>query len=905
MSPESTPQQADGPKASLAKTWLVGEGDTDKVTVQHAAVQTRKSALERMRTVFGELPGVKDVLTDVAIEEPESQDTAPVVSEVINRLMTLPAIEKMVGTNRARLETVVGHSMNGGMRSVGGTNLNMAVLADPQNNRFGLLTPIGSGTFGYVADAALAEDLVSPEAEDPYGHPEYAVKMLIDTGVDDSIFQRFWSERTTLDAVQGGAPQVYADGQTGGRPYFIMRNIRGMDFRGILDSINSSLHQSATQGYVSGGVASDVQTDKATELTADFDHVQHRAGKSQEHAAEADSSAEPAANDEKIDIPDNKEAVLWPSQWMHLAMASISQTMHEIHYPKGATEVVTEDARLSQLKAADETANFKESPVGVVHRDLKPENIRVDTEGRVWILDFGLVRSIKEDDRNLTMTGQVMGTPHYMAPEYIQDSKRNTTTKTDVYALGCMAFQMFTGSRPFEHTQKVTQVLMDHQLHYPNFDLIQNPRARALVQRMMHKDPTKRPELGEAAQEFHSIFLEGVDEKQRAQYAKFLSLPHVDRKLPVPDELESFGGGAQEQGEGSSRKSLNFTRSVLKFGGEEIPEQDPSMPEVYVVGRGGKPVKLTPTVRLQRWLKNHPLVTGLGAAIGLTLVIASGYAFIASKLPGKKVDERDGTQLAVGGQQQTVIRVTEPEFRSILREIAPEEVAEILDIEYDESGAMEKVDLLGHAVDGKDIYQFAGHSTPPAQGSDTPPDCKFGLCYLNEADMANLLGVSVESLPDSLRLKNIVAVENTDGTKRKEQVSGSYVHVYDIGGKQYAVVQGLGMIVRDGNEVHVYSALSEINANSLGDGVSVHSFETIQEAMAEGYRASQPIANFPSRMQPLNNAEDFSYMPTSTMPTDMWARSAVRVHKKGIERVLSEGVQPQRSGRAPTTTQPR
>jgi serine/threonine protein kinase len=903
MTPESTPQKADDPKASVAETLLTGQGDTDKVSIQHVAVQTRRTALERMRTVFGELPGVQEALTNVTIEEPESLDTAPVVSEVINRLMTLPSIAKMVGENRDRLESVVGHTMNGGMRSVGGTNLNMAVLADTHNKRFGLLTPIGSGTFGYVADAALENDLVSPDAKDPYGHPDYAVKMLIDTGVDHSIFQRFWSERTTLEAVQGGAPQVYADGQSGGRPYFIMRNIRGMDFRGILDSINSSLHQSATQDHISVGVG-DIDTDKATELTGHFDCALNAAGESKEHVAVAGSLDELAAGDAEIETADSKDAVLWPSQWMHLSMASISQTMHEIHYPKGATEVVTEDARLSQLKAADETANFKESPVGVVHRDLKPENIRVDTEGRVWILDFGLVRSIKDDDRNLTMTGQVMGTPHYMAPEYIQDSKRNTTTKTDVYALGCMAFQMFTGSRPFEHTQKVTQVLMDHQLHYPNFDLIQNPRAKALVQRMMHKDPTQRPELAEAATEFHAIFLEGVDEAQRAQYAKFLSLPHVDRKLPVPDELESFGVVHEETGEGSSKQSLNFTRSVLKFGGDEMPEHDPSMPEVYVVGRGGKPVRLTRTVRLQRWLKKNPIVTGVAAAAGVVLVLVAGYAFTAGKMPWSKKQGSGETELREGGQQQTVIRVTEPEFRSILREIAPEEAAEILDIEYDENGAMEKMDLLGHAVDGENIYQFAGHSTPPAQGSDTPPDCHFGLCYLNEDDIANLLGVSVGDLPDSLRLKNLAAVENADGTKRKEQVSGSYVHVYDIGGKQYAVVQGLGMIIRDGNEVHVYSALSEVNANSLGGGVSVHSFETIQEAMAEGYRASQPIANFPSRMQSLNDVEDFGYMPTSTMPTDMWARSAVRVHKKGIERALAEGGQPQRSGRVPTTTQP-
>lgn len=873
---------------AYAETFLASSkgAPTEKVFAPTALADSRAGALERLRAVFKGIPGADDALSAIQIVEPKNRDVTPVVSEVVNRLMTLPVIEKMVHGNRQQVESCVGHAMNGGIRSVGGTTLNMAVLADPPNKRFGLLTPIGSGAFGYVADVALADDLLpTKEAQsrddeatppDPYGDPRYALKMLIDTGVDEKLFQRFWSERTTLGAIKGGAPQVYADGISNGRPYFIMRNISGMDFRTVLLSVHSAL-----------------QTGSGTK---DRDSKEE-SGPSSSVLSERDVLPVSALEDkrEHVDRSEGNGApVLWPSQWMHLSLASICQTMHEIHYPEGAKEVVTDDARLSQLTSSDETADFEKHPVGVVHRDLKPENIRVDEEGRVWILDFGLVRSMGDGERDgLTMTGQVMGTPHYMAPEYIQDSKRNTSTKTDVYALGCMAFQMLTGIRPFEYTQKIVQVLEDHRTRYPNFDLIRNRKARSLVQRMMHKDPTRRPELGNAAEEFLEIFSEGVSEDQREKYRNFLTLAHVDRKLPVPSELQSFNSDEDEENP-SSHRNISFTNSMLGLGGDEPVEHESTMPEVYVIGRSGNPVKLTRSVRLQRWLKRNPMITGTVTAAGILIILGAGYAALASRLPWNKKQTAGETELVTDGGQQNVIRISEPEFRSILREVAPDEVAEILDIEHDETGAISKMDLLGMAIDGNDIYQFAGHTSTP-EAENTPPDCRFGLCYLNEEDLARLLGVAVDRLPDDLKLKNIAAMENADGSDRKEQVSGSYAAIYEIGGNQYVVVQGVGVLTRKGGEVHIYSSLQEVLAAQSATSATVHRFDTVQDALTEGYKESGAIADFPVRMEPVNSADDFRYMPTSTMPTEMWAQNTVRIHKQGVLRALGIAQVPQRS----------
>jgi serine/threonine protein kinase len=85
---------------------------------------------------------------------------------------------------------------------------------------------------------------------------------------------------------------------------------------------------------------------------------------------------------------------------------------------------------------------------GVVHRDIKPENILLDKRGRVKIADFGLAKLFKaKGDEALTGTHQIMGTPHYMAPEQIRGS-RDVDHRADIYSLGVTFYEMLTGELP-------------------------------------------------------------------------------------------------------------------------------------------------------------------------------------------------------------------------------------------------------------------------------------------------------------------------------------------------------------------------------------------------------------------------------------------------------------------------
>lgn len=85
---------------------------------------------------------------------------------------------------------------------------------------------------------------------------------------------------------------------------------------------------------------------------------------------------------------------------------------------------------------------------GILHRDLKPGNILLDSAGEPYITDFGLAKRVGLES-SLTMSGHIMGTPHYMAPEQARGENRDLGPGADVYSLGAILFELLAGRRPF------------------------------------------------------------------------------------------------------------------------------------------------------------------------------------------------------------------------------------------------------------------------------------------------------------------------------------------------------------------------------------------------------------------------------------------------------------------------
>ncbi len=128
----------------------------------------------------------------------------------------------------------------------------------------------------------------------------------------------------------------------------------------------------------------------------------------------------------------------------------------------------------------------------VIHRDLKPSNIIVDRTGGVKILDFGLAKSV-EGDLGLTRTGELIGTPFYMAPEQFGN---RSDASGDLYSFSVLAFEMLTGVLPF----KSDNVLLLKQLHlterfpWEKLDEVNVPEwLKSLLQSCAAKSPVDRP----------------------------------------------------------------------------------------------------------------------------------------------------------------------------------------------------------------------------------------------------------------------------------------------------------------------------------------------------------------------------------------------------------------------------
>src|SRR5262245_14694443 len=130
---------------------------------------------------------------------------------------------------------------------------------------------------------------------------------------------------------------------------------------------------------------------------------------------------------------------------------------------------------------------------GVLHRDLKPANIMIDGHGRVRITDFGLAIG-PGDDSAASDDNEILGTPAYMAPE--QFAGKGASVRSDIYALGLILYEIYSGKRAFTATTLV-QIREQKEGHTPTSpsDLRAglDPVVERLIMRCIERDPRLRP----------------------------------------------------------------------------------------------------------------------------------------------------------------------------------------------------------------------------------------------------------------------------------------------------------------------------------------------------------------------------------------------------------------------------
>ena len=223
---------------------------------------------------------------------------------------------------------------------------------------------------------------------------------------------------------------------------------------------------------------------------------------------------------------------------------------------------------------------------GVVHRDLKPANIRLLPDRQIKVLDFGLARVSGSD---MTRTGLVVGTPHYMSPEQVRGE--HVDVRSDVFGLGCLLYEMLTGTRPFDAESL-------HSLFYKVLESEPMPASQRVsslpkvldqvLARALAKAPEDRfedaGELGRALAQAREAIAAGQGDGSLPG----LSLPVMPKPVRRPRRPEAFRLRLTGAGRGLRTLGIVGASAVIlvpaawlaarRLGGPTPPSASPSPP---------------------------------------------------------------------------------------------------------------------------------------------------------------------------------------------------------------------------------------------------------------------------------------------------------------------------------------
>ena len=176
---------------------------------------------------------------------------------------------------------------------------------------------------------------------------------------------------------------------------------------------------------------------------------------------------------------------------------------------------------------------------GIVHRDLKPDNIMINTRKEPVIMDFGLAHRENLNEAQLTKTGQVMGTPSYMAPEQVEGNYKLIGPRTDVYALGVIMYQMLCGELPFKGvvTLVLAKIITEQPPDPSEIKADVDPELEQICLKAKERDPDKRYQSAAELAKDLKKYLAGSPRGDTMHRAK--STAETAKEVTQPDQLDN------------------------------------------------------------------------------------------------------------------------------------------------------------------------------------------------------------------------------------------------------------------------------------------------------------------------------------------------------------------------------
>ena len=297
-------------------------------------------------------------------------------------------------------------------------------------------------------------------------------------------------------------------------------------------------------------------------------------------------------------------------------------------------------------QAADALTHVHSLPV--VHRDIKPYNLLIAQNGTVVLIDFGIAKPVGRHATPYTRHGSTVGSRGYQAPEQILE--RQVTPKTDLYALGCVLYELLAGRPPFtgdrladQHLHEVPLPLLVHAPHVP-------AELAEITLQLLEKEPDRRPANAAIVREVLSGFLpQPGDPAPSPRFDPDPSRPFRERAEPWPPAAQISPGpapGPSAGRRGASWLSRREVEAALQAAEGELVSGD--------LGTGAaRVVELVPTAQRQ-WGRADPLARAVRKKAADSLRVAGDcgragilYQELADMAQGSD-DPADQADLAEG-----------------------------------------------------------------------------------------------------------------------------------------------------------------------------------------------------------------------------------------------------------------